>query len=204
MIRLLVVGLVCLTSSLCYSQNFVSTDNRWVINKWYWSFTEGEQVGKNYFYWLKDEVELNNLTYLQLHTVEIGTQDITATGLYYREDDDGKVFVTNTIDEFLIYDFELEVGDSLIVSDRTSLEILTKETERFIDGSERSVFGFGTYVKMIEGIGLTNRPFYPFNEITDSGEYINCFARNGKLVYSGTNDFPCEDFYTDTDEYQLE
>ncbi len=117
---------------------------------------------------------------------------------YMREEDNGKVYFYDNDKEYLLYDFGMEVGDSIKIYWQQCYECetyirLDSITEEEIGGAMRKCyhtssneFGFwGAPVVWVEGIGSLDGLFYP-ESMTAPGGYITtllCYKEKGELVY---------------------
>ena len=117
---------------------------------------------------------------------------------YMREEDNGKVYFYDNDKEYLLYDFGMEVGDSIKIYWQQCYECetyirLDSITEEEIGGAIRKCyhtssneFGFwGAPVVWVEGIGSLDGLFYP-ESMTAPGGYITtllCYKEKGELVY---------------------
>lgn len=139
-----------------------------------------------------DSVLIDNKYYFQLQSAfSENSNDWDNTSQYFRECD-GQVFFRTSTDEneFLYYDFTLEVGDTLYAGEyygTWDLRVSNITEEEFLDGSMRKVWYIeliGTdliELRLIEGIGateftLTNGIFDP---MFGHGKYLVCFKNEG-------------------------
>lgn len=98
--------------------------------------------------------------------------DTTLVGYeYYREDTiSQRVFRYNfiTSSDEMIYDFDMNIGDTLVTFDEMATPILniivSITATTLIDGSTRETFIFDTGLKLIEGIGMTSGAPMTINE----------------------------------------
>ena len=153
-----------------------------------------------FFYWFKDGETINGNEYLQLNSLRIGVPGSSIfEELLYRETDDGKVYVLDSSEEILIYDFDLNVGDTLSLASKNEFfDVNEIDTIQLIDGLDRRVLKSEFQREIIEGIGRSYAPFYEVLGIVDAGYTPVCFYVDDLLTYDyGANsrgDFSCSDF----------
>ncbi|MBT8275076.1 MAG: T9SS type A sorting domain-containing protein [Bacteroidia bacterium] len=144
------------------------------------------------------ETIINNMSYKSVYIDGVEGSCLVREdgGIVYRYDMD-------TSQEYIIYDFTLDVGDTFIIpqvmynSFCASIEFyngwdemtVTDRTTEFIAGVNRVVVSFdyvsefGIDCKWIEGIG-SNLGFDPVGDIIDIGSrYLVCFTKNGTTYF---------------------
>lgn len=112
-LNLLFVLLFCMTIS---AQSFVTTDKTWLISECFADSSGGggETECNDYEYSFGEAIEIDGQEHLTLMTDNDSELYYHA---YYREDG-GRVYARNEgTDEFLLYDFNLEVGDIVTAGD---------------------------------------------------------------------------------------
>ena len=170
--------------------------------------------------WNKDEFKVSSQKVFQT-TSKIGRID--TTGFFYyklntslvfnlkgmdqnqfliRQDTlTGKVFVKSFIDEteeFLLYNFNLLVGDtfhSVLTSQLKGELIVTRivnigTEEQPIRFIEARINGYGDLFKFTEGIGSHNGFLVNLAADAMNGSILKCFHSNNELVYSLGDDCP--------------
>ncbi|AEE53369.1 T9SS type A sorting domain-containing protein [Haliscomenobacter hydrossis] len=198
-----IVYIILLFISTTYSaraQKFVNLDNRWRM------IAYPNWVGTHpYLTFFKDSVEIEGKYYYQRYTsVDPTLQNIDTTREYYREvagivyyySDPGS---TNRPQERVIYNFNLNVGDSIdLITYR--LKVVKIDSITLLDGSTRkrwelSTRQFAVNLYWVEGIGAidleTLRP--PVAAISDGANSFSCYFYKNELLYSypygvGNND----------------
>lgn len=174
------------------AQKFVNLDNRWRIIASNWGFIHP------YLTFFKDAVEIEGKYYYQRYTsIDSSLQVIDATGEYYREEAGivyyhGNHLNPNFPQELVIYNFNLNVGDSISFS-YYRLKVINIDSITLLDGSKRKRWEFSSNQRFIsskiywvEGIGSLNlqtlRP--DLATLTDSGNNFSCYFYKGELLYS--------------------
>ena len=115
---------------------------------------------------------------------------------FIREDSTGKVFLkVGGDDEFLLYDFSLEVNDTipfnLGFNDVCELVVYSIDTILLSNGEERrklnlgnQFFGENSGDFWIEGIGSSRGPLFNMYCYTDQNFILLCYQENDEILYS--------------------
>lgn len=170
----------CLLFSLIHAQSSVE----WPHNSARWEVHYYDDFGQP----LMDQVYTLGLD------VVIGAHSYQPVGGFYvRGDSAGKVYVfdQDSMQEYLLYDFNMQMGDTVkyFWSDTLVVEYVGPVTVS--DGSVRNAYdlyypgmsGYGYH--LIEGIGCLTHPFSPVPEpIVSGSSYLRCFFRNNHIVYT--------------------
>jgi hypothetical protein len=190
--RLLFLVLSCCSISL-WAQNFVSTDNLWYEQIYGFTGLEGTII-----YQFGDEVVVDGKTYLVLQTTGDSTlQDFEATNYAYREDGEGLVYRVaweNPDGEELVYDFGdgMEYADFYWACDGLFLD--TTETITLNNNTTADVYQYAfpslpDAIPVIQNVGAWVGTFDPeINCATDAPASLQCFWKDGELLYGGE---PC-------------
>lgn len=174
------------------AQKFVNLDNRWRIIASNWGFIHP------YLTFFKDSVEIEGKYYYQRYTsIDSNLQVINATGEYYREEAGvvyyyGNYLNPNFPEELVMYNFNLNVGDSISFR-YYGLKVIKTDSITLLDGSKRKRWEFSSNRKFfssnlnwVEGIGSLNlqtlRP--DLATLIDSGSNFSCYFYKGELLYS--------------------
>lgn len=149
---------------------------------------------------------IENNTYDQLHSIFLDTTGVETMRQYLggtRMETDLVFYIeSNTTEEYLLYDFSLESGQSVIVQTIFGTnETMTAISNMLVDtpdGVTRRVINFENET-WIEGIGSTRGLITRGLPITpDLDPYLNCFKSFGELGYSNPNTQPeCQFTFTD-------
>lgn len=183
--------LISTTFSL-QAQKIVSLDNRWRIIASNWGFIHP------YLTFFKDSIEIEGKYYYQRYTsIDSNLQVINATGEYYHEEAGvvyyyGNYLNPNFPEELVMYNFNLNVGDSISFR-YYGLKVIKTDSITLLDGSKRKRWEFSSNRKFfssnlywVEGIGSLNlqtlRP--DLATLTDSGNDFSCYFYKGELLYS--------------------
>ncbi len=89
------------------------------------------------------------------------------------------------LDEMLLYDFSLEIGDT-IKNGNSHDEIVVMDIDTILFGNTlRKVFKLSHHVEWIEGIGNTRGLLYSSGDIAIGGSngYLICFIQNDSVLY---------------------
>jgi hypothetical protein len=114
-------------------------------------------------------------------------QDSVTNNLYIRS-------FTDEANEFLLYDFNLNVGDTIQTAICSRLEaplIVTNLKEEVYEGKVRKIIQAkvnanekGKTFTLIEGIGTTNGFIVNLSEEIESGSILKCAHSENKLIFS--------------------
>lgn len=160
-------------------------------------------------------VELNGNIYSRITTFT-NPYDDWQDILYRGEGRKFYVIPQDSTEEILIYDFDLEVGDTFVVTwgwqiwDSTTLEVGWVDTIITADGLARkriSLQSVGNYGTWIEGIGSGEWSFvYPgYSGWLDNGYYFTCHFQEEEPIYSswGIAELCDLDAITNTSETEI-
>lgn len=93
--------------------------------------------------------------------------------------------------EYLAYDFNLAVGDTVPdPSNSTSLDqdrIITNIDQVLIDGINRKRFTLQSGAEIIEGIGSSNGVFHPLTQGISCSYSLNCYSEYNVTIYGDMN-----------------
>jgi hypothetical protein len=139
------------------------------------------------------------------YSVESESQE----GVIYLHEDPvaQQIYAYNSFDsaQFLLYDFSLNVGDTLFTSmfgDDIEAELVGLSLQTFEDGVERQAFEFQGWFGQVfyyEGIGGENGLFTPFNVGIGFGSRLWCHGDESQIIHSPVN---CPDIVDGIDEAQ--
>ena len=196
-LSLVLISLFYLT---LHAQNFVTPEKTWLITQCYADSSGGGGGVQctDYEYRFADAIEIDGQEYLTLITDN-------NSGLYYHtyyREEEGRVYARNDedLEEFLLYDFNLEVGDMITAGDPnastfSSTDFIVVDVE-FIpleDGTMTKQIKvqnpLGAIFSWIEGVGGTNNTFAPGTEWEDdySWHWFKCTLSNDVLFYTESN-----------------
>lgn len=198
----LLLLLLLLSVTKFFAQDFSITDQG---NKWGLKYFDGhcdnnedpdiecEQDGVALVR-INGEVIFNNITYAILEG------SFTGGAMYIREDQGIVYEYLESVGEFILYDFTLEVGDTIEIGPEASCfgdennnnlaDVIDVSTE-LIAGQDRKVItfdiiygsNFSNNVQWIEGIGSVNDPTNPDFLLCDFVVALACF-NNGEEIFS--------------------
>ncbi|MBR9922421.1 MAG: T9SS type A sorting domain-containing protein [Bacteroidetes bacterium] len=193
--------LLLLTTALLLSlpstaQTFVNETNRWHNANCCFNFSSGMITCQTKAYKFDGEIEIDGKLYRELLENEItDTTVFTGTGDFYREQDN-KVYLRplNSPDEYLIYDFTLEDGDTILLEygfSMLELEVLELDSIYLNSGEARKRWTLkrtnntsGSEATIIEGIGSTYSPLSPINMFSlDCWNEHRCYYVNDILEF---------------------
>jgi hypothetical protein len=171
------------------AQSFVNPANKWWVDNCCVSFGTGQTSCHAYEYYFGDSVWIDNVAYRELITNnQFGSFQ---PGKYYREEE-GKVFMKmNELDpENLIYDFNLEAGDTLELNFSgflISLEVLSVDSVTLVSGEKRKRLLLNSVLDpiiWIEGVGsLLGTMNTQYILSLDCWNSLNCYQFNGSSQY---------------------
>lgn len=156
----------------------------------------------------RSDTSINGRYYLELYyRTDTSTLDNwKSTGQFYREDTSKRIYIRESGVERLLFDFSLEIGDSITLSDAIvtcSMTIIQVDTIMLLNGNWRKqltlissqddinnpLFG---YFKWVEGVGsLTSFRYHEHACFTDFDYVLLCHYEDGKLLYSNDRFSTC-------------
>lgn len=208
---------IFISTNICNSQSYFSFPDSNAI--WQVEFG-GYQCGccASYHYSFDGDTTINFTVYHKIHVQGVRFSDNYTTGLCstniigsinnyscaIRSDTSlKKVYIVpkDSITEYLLYDFNLQVGDTLIswlkyapysVNFPSDTIIISSVDSILINNQYRKLWnlaflGFGTPGQIIDGIGSTGGPFYEPLYTFEAGGWISCFQQNNQTIYPDTN-----------------
>lgn len=159
-----------------------------------WWGDVGSVTTNNYKF--QGDTTLNNKTYKKLFSTWIDPMmEHWSLDSYFREDS-MKVYRFYSGQEYLVYDFSIEKGDTIngydyrgYVDSVDTISILGKLRKRII-------FKYDIDDIWIEGIGSIIRPFYPLiNHHMDQFWILTCCHQEGQLIYQNDDGLDCYNEY---------
>ncbi len=167
--------------------NLVSDNYNWQTDEWV-----------NYYstYMFMDSLEFGGYKYYQLF--EAKEPDFTFQPVAFYREENNKVYYTynENFEEKLLYDFDLEVGDTLLSGDQM-LIIGTIDSIQLNDGSSKKRLTTSLHqLEIIEDIGSLRSPFDPHQFfIGDASFNLSCCLLKDEVIYTNPG---IEDFYCNT------
>lgn len=205
---LLFIGL---GSSSIFAQNFptVDTQNEWVVD-----YLDKIVLFKEIrvYSFAETETLIDGIPYREMvfRTI-VDPETIKSTNEYYRQEGD-KVYFRHGIDDILLADFELSVGDTLDMNNASfggsPLVIAARDTINMADGSLRIQLKYycaddddpeipneGNWRTMTEGLGSFGNMFSQMQACSlfdpNYFRYTRCFYKAGSLVYKDEEVVDC-------------
>lgn len=172
-------------------QQFVNPSNEWFTDDC--CYAVGETHCATYKYSFGDSVRMNSVLYYELNTNNLNPFFFDF-GRYYREEN-GRVYMkyTEEEEEFIIYDFNLAVGEQLEIGNTNFsflIEVLSVDSITLNSGEKRKrleiayASDHNTKTFWIEGIGsalATLNPLHMFS--LDCWVDFNCFHNDSIVEY---------------------
>jgi hypothetical protein len=211
-LNLILLFLIAVTIPL-KSQNtiaFVDTSSVWYgyFYKWdagFWIYNE-----HFYFYSISGDTAINDTQYQKLYY-----HQPYYNKLYYGaiREENRKVYFrfepNNSCDlcwhddydtlEILLYDFSINVGDTINHNSQYYSVITEIDSILLLDGKYRKRFYTGYDIYWIEGIGSTLELFWPIIVFGEWECELTCFENNGEIIYSSPYYSAC---FTNNTDYK--
>lgn len=177
-----------------------------IMQQWNVKRTFENFIWGNYWtdiFTLEDEVEIDGLTYREVQYDHLGNGNVHTYG-YMREEDKRVYFRNGPQDsDFLMYDFNLQLGDSIVefdYGDYAEYLIVTAIWENEFDQRNIYVLGYDFYFEpypypgdyhgldvWYEGIGSERGVVYRYQGLLGSDERLLCYHEDYDLIYGGGN-----------------
>jgi hypothetical protein len=164
---------------------FPTVDGHWT----YRYYGDQGEPGDYKSYYTQGDTTINNTNYMKLGT----------NGQYagaYRDSNRVVYFIPDTsIIEYVLYDFNLEVGDTIIHpfgNGNFSIDTITVwyTDSIIISGSYHKTISFSSMTEWVEGIGSLNYLLNPYDFAGVSGnDILRCMWNDGSLIYGATNGY---------------
>lgn len=154
-----------------------------------------------YQYLVQGDTNINGLAYKMLHETNYGDNIITSEFIGgMRSDSSGKVFVwmadsmflfrySNAqnchAQECLLFDFSLNVGDTISVHNHWSQFVVLQKDTITISGQPRLRFSLSGQ-EVIEGVGWIRGLFHPLTQPFELSVWLSCYS-DSNIFYSPMN-----------------
>ncbi|HAD12771.1 MAG TPA: hypothetical protein DCF33_10075 [Saprospirales bacterium] len=169
---------------------FVTPQNEWIVD---WSFPSPGWPGQIRRYTFSADSTLKGAKYYRelIYSKDMNSGPWVSEGQYYREENGRTYKWKQNFQEQLIYDFHLNVGDSMPGSDpdQATRYVVQTGTETLLDGIPRKSVIFnsncGPFL-WVEGIGEIEGFLYTesYCALWDGALLsLRCFSTNGQLLY---------------------
>lgn len=188
------------------AQKMLEEDNLWYTNVSVWAYPPSYGIYK-----IGGDTIIDNTSYKQiLISTDSTLVEWNVFSRYVvRENDEGQVFAKlEGEEERLMYDFSLEVGDTMPVASFYAVdgycyfEVTAIDSVMLMDGSMRKRLHLENeyYPEWvwIEGLGsLDLSAFYiDYICVTDIWAVTTCYFKNGEQLYENSEGYPCYDMTT--------
>lgn len=198
---------LCFTGQFIGQQLFDFEKSHWYLVKTNWNADEFKATSQEVFQTSSKigKIDTTGYIYYKLNTsLSFNLKGKDQKQFFIRQDSTtGKVFIRSFMDEteeFLLYDFNLEVGDSfksVLTNQLTGDLIVTKVENVGTDNNpvrmiEARLGGNGTLFKFIEGIGSLNGFLVNLPMDVMKGSVLKCYHVKDELIYSQGDDCPAE------------
>jgi hypothetical protein len=169
---------------------------------------------------MEGDTVINNQTYKKLYQSNYGPTVLTKT--YFggmREDSIGRVYIYTATNqsppvthlqsqtEYLLYDFSLQVGDTLqVLNDFNIIQVLSSIDSVLIDNHYRKLYTFiasGVPRDVIEGIGSVKGLFFPMVYEFEHGQMLACYE-DGDIFWNNPALMGNDCFSVGIDEHRPE
>ena len=199
-----VIGIILfqLVSLAAFAQPFISENKRWNVdeqlNPWIW---------ENSLYIIQGDTLIGGLSYSKiLKTEDSLTSVYTETDWFIRETPDKKVYWLRSGYELLLYDFGMQVGDTMH-SGYCEMVLLSIDSVQLSNAEFRQRYNLhldNSFVEKeyvwIEGIGNMNNPLIPSPCMGGAPWFeLLCFEEDGIPRYPEWIEKPCNEVTTNID-----
>lgn len=194
----LLLPVLLLFPAFLFSQKMIEANRVWTFFNYDSAIVFPEPPHPNHFisyYALRDTLIENGLEYIgvkyspscyEFETCE--TAFMIDTGYWVREDENGRVYLKDSISEQLIYDFSLNINDVFQQPNGELITLDAVDSVEIFDGTIRERFIFDNGEQWIKGIGSDRK----FIGIEESAISMHCAKINCELVYNvSTNNAEC-------------
>ena len=178
---------IIIFNTISFSQNIVSEGNQWnILERWWGSYhTDIYKIEGDTFY--------NSKNYKIIwHT----SDTVSANWTIWRfiREDSNKVYMAGYNEEFLLYDFNIGINDTVIINNEVCIDLplycSSIDTVEYFGISRKRYkmdyqWGMNDDEYWIEGIGSNEGLFYSHHEdcITDVNWELLCFYSNDTILY---------------------
>ncbi|MEA3447722.1 MAG: T9SS type A sorting domain-containing protein [Bacteroidota bacterium] len=194
--------LICLVLAFLYSkgncqsyETIVDTTKQWsVVTECYSdeNYPEILSISTNGYRFRGDTI-INSMHYsfLEVCVNDSLFENWGRTSFIFRDDSVGRVYIHDYNQEKLLYDYNVEVGDTIWIpnvfnfSDSVCWEIIDSVGIEVIAGKERKVVYWWGHVLYAKGFGSYKGPLgltYHCS-VGNVGKYVSCFYQNDTLLY---------------------
>ncbi|MBL6944888.1 MAG: T9SS type A sorting domain-containing protein [Bacteroidales bacterium] len=186
--KIIIIGLVIATSFSLFSQNFISTEKQWNVRLNGWASSYTTEIFKIY----GDSI-IDSVAYKKIWASFDSLTSWNYQGLL-REDSNIVYYISPNSNEGILYDFNLEIGETIFVKNifcgdlEIPITIIDIDTIEYL-GVDRKRWHIGEngYISeyWIEDIGSLNGPLYvqyDYCIVCPVWELL-CYHKNDTLLY---------------------
>lgn len=171
---------------------YFDKNNVWTFHNWSMFYIDQNSNDQNY---IDGDIEMNGKTYKKVNNLHFDKYGINTGGFGFIREENGKLYGVNSrvnnSEEFLMYDFTLDVGDTLKIKYLYGTEVkdvtITKiDTLEFLNGEKSRAFYTSHGLAYAEGIGsLYMGLFAPFLPIMTCGcnSELTCYKEGDVQLY---------------------
>ncbi len=202
---------------------------KWSVASWVHYYPGGYYDHATYFYFINGDTIFDTITYSKIYSVIPENTNLidTSSAIYIgglREDNQKHIYykpaqliqefsihcmiMNFTLDEFLLYRFDVDSADSFYLNEYVGYDITVLDTDSvLVDSSYRRrlwVSGPSDYIEWIEGIGDMTSLFGTFCPMFESGDDLLCYEDPSTFYYGPSNSSGrCTYFIVGNSENQL-
>ena len=178
--------------SCLQGQSMVVEGNEWSVR----DFGLFSPTVQTRLFRIQEEETFNDIVYRTVYA----TSDTTGMNWrkvdLLREDSLGRVYTPDGDGEQLLYDFSLEVNDTIRINSPYSfgcpLYVQSIDTIELFNGEKRKKFNFGDpygfNYSWIEGIGASHGPLFNLYCALDISTFTACFSNSEEMLFSAFDD----------------
>ncbi len=199
------LAFLCITGQFFGQQLFDFEKSHWYVVKTNWNADEFKATSQEVFQTSSKigKIDTTGFIYYKLNTsLSFKLKGKDQKQFFIRQDSTtGKVFIRSFMDEteeFLLYDFNLKVGDTFksVLANQLKEDLIVTKVENVgtvddpIRMIETRLNGSGNLYKFTEGIGSLNGFIVNLPMDVMKGSVLKCYHKNNELVYSQGDDCP--------------
>jgi hypothetical protein len=200
-VGLVIIGLVFF--KVLFTQEYfpiVQENKEWNMLSVGYNSTFTDTIYTTWTFKFEGDTLINNINYLKVY---VSYDSLSSEWIYeccVREDSDKKVYKNKWETDYLIYDFGIEIGDTIVTHYQygASIELVVEAIDLVeIDGNLRKKFILDYsqsdhYETWIEGIG-SNRGILQAGTANFVGgwRWLMCMSESGQLIYMSPNFNSC-------------
>ena len=187
--QILIIFFLLLSIQLTSScQNFIDTTKVWTVTRRMFDGTQF-QAPHNLFYKFMDDSVVNDINYSKMYRSQRSDPYNWELNSLWREEESGNIYIKNrSVKEALIYNFNLNEGDTISIDD-SEIYVDSTRVQLFGNVSKKYIYAHPKLhpdhiITWIDGVGSLHSPeVYDGMFLVGGTHTLVCFEEKGEHIY---------------------